>query len=104
MSWLARISGLEGFAVEKRRAALPILEIQAHDFLAAGGALTPELWASLETDERAAFVSAGDRLAAERSLLLADALRGRTAEHARLIGGERARTRQVLVAEAVTGE
>jgi len=102
MTWLARVAGIEGASVAARNAALPILEAQAGFFLAAGGSVTPDLWAELDVDERAAFVGAGQKLDAERALLLASALRGQTSEHARRIGGERGRAREILVAEAVT--
>lgn len=39
----------------------------AEAFLRAGGSLTPRLWLGLSRIERAAFVAAGDRLAADRA-------------------------------------
>jgi len=43
-----------------------VLEANAELFLRAGGLLTFELWASLGSESRAAFVNAGDKLWRER--------------------------------------
>jgi hypothetical protein len=100
MSDLARAAGLADLPPEKRAEMRAVLAAHAGLFLAAGGTVSIEAWARLDTDERAALAAAGEKLAVDRALLLLQAMRGQTAELSRRVGGEPARVRELLLQEA----
>lgn len=76
MRWIQKYIKLPEAGEPEASAIAVLLTRDAENFLRAGGVLSAIDWMEMDEKERAAFITAGDRLRAERIYLEAFAARG----------------------------